>query len=178
MPARLRDRLTYANVVSTIALVAALGGGTAFALDKLNASSVDGVSAARVFFAKQSKPLPVKFKTILKGQGLLVQARCVEQSGFFLTERAKSAKNNSEVQVSVSGINQGSPDTEYVKDDNFDRGDVLDIPETIQADNTLITISFTNPRGGIVTATLQRELVGALGGTKTCLVSGHALVSG
>jgi hypothetical protein len=37
---RLRSRLTYANVASTLALVIALAGGTAFAIDKINGSQI------------------------------------------------------------------------------------------------------------------------------------------
>jgi hypothetical protein len=174
---RIRERLTYANVVSTLALAAALGGGTAIAIDKINAESVDGVSADRVFFARQAKQLPTPFGTVLRERGLTLQAKCFEQSGHVLIERARSRRNNAQIQVAVNGLNQGNPDTEYVKDDDFDRGEILNIPETIQADNTLITIVYSQPNGGGVTALLQRELVGALGDTKTCLVAGHALVS-
>ena len=175
----LRGRLTYANVASTLALVAALGGGTAIAVNKLNADSVDGVSADRIrFVVKDPKLAPVPFKTVFRGGGLSVQARCYEASGHFMDERVKSAKNNSEVQIAVNGINQGSPDTEYVTDDDFDRGQTLNIPETIQADNTLITIGFAGAKGSEVTMTLQRELSNALGGKAVCLLAGHALLSG
>jgi hypothetical protein len=175
----LRQRLSYANVVSTLALAAALGGGTAAAVDKLNADSVDGISADRIRFAvKDPKLAPVAFKTIFSGGGLKLQARCYEQSGHFMDERVKSVRNNSEVQIAVNGINQGTPDTEYVKDDDFDKGDTLSIPETIQADNTLITIGFAGAKGAGVTMTLERELSGALGATKVCLLAGHALLSG
>jgi hypothetical protein len=175
----LRGRLTYANMASTLALVAALGGGTAIAVNKLNADSVDGVSADRIrFVVKDPKPAPVPFKTVFRGGGLSVQARCYEASGHFMDERVKSAKNNSEIQIAVNGINQGSPDTEYVTDDDFDRGQTLNIPETIQADNTLITIGFAGAKGSEVTMTLQRELSNALGGKAVCLLAGHALLSG
>jgi hypothetical protein len=170
-------RPTYANVTSSLALLLAAAGGTAFAVQQINADKVDGVSAARIHFARQAKPLPTPFKTVLRDQGLALQAKCFEQSGHYLTERARSLRDNAEIQIAVNGINQGNPDTEYVKDDDFDRGDVLEIPETIQADNTLITIGFSTPGGGVVTAVLQRELSNALGGTKTCLIAGHALLS-
>jgi hypothetical protein len=170
-------RLTYANIVSTVALVVAIGGGTAVAIDKLDADSVDGVSAKQIRFAKNAKLAPTPYRTIFRGPGVKLQARCVEQSGHFLEERAKSRKDDTEIQVAVNGINQGNPDTEYVKDDNFDRGDVLNIPETIQADNTLITLAVATANGDGVTATLQRELSNALGGTRVCLIAGHALIS-
>jgi hypothetical protein len=174
----LRERLTYANVTATIALVAALGGGTAVALDKINADSVNGVSVARINFEKDMKLAPQPFTTIFRGRGLALQARCYEQSGTFLDERAKSLQNNSEIQVAVNGINQGNPDTEFVKDDDFDNGETLDIPETIQADDTLITLAFSSSDGAHVTAVLQREVAHALGDTKDCLIGGHALFSG
>ena len=40
--AGIRERLSYANVAATIALVAAVGGGTAVALDRINADTVTG----------------------------------------------------------------------------------------------------------------------------------------
>jgi hypothetical protein len=175
----LRGRFSYANVASTLALVAALGGGTAIAVNKLDADSVDGVSADRIrFVVKDPKPAPVPFKTVFRGGGLKLQARCYEQSGHFLDERVKSSKNNSEVQIAVNGLNQGNSDTEYVKDDDFDKGETLNIPETIQADNTLVTIGFAGAKGPGVTMTLQRELSNALGGKAVCLLAGHALRSG
>jgi hypothetical protein len=176
---RFGGRLSYANVASTLALFAALGGGTAVAVNKLDADSVDGVSADRIRFAvKDPRLAPVPFKTIFSGGGLTLQARCYEQSGHWMEERVKSRRNNAEVQIAVNGINQGNPDTEYLKDDDFDRGDALSIPETIQADNTLITVAFAGAKGAEVTMTLQRELSNALGATKVCLLAGHALLSG
>ena len=43
---KLRSRLTYANVISTIALLVAVGGGTALAVSHINAARVDGLNAA------------------------------------------------------------------------------------------------------------------------------------
>ena len=37
---KLRARLTYANIVSTIALVAAVGGGTAYAAAKIGTDNI------------------------------------------------------------------------------------------------------------------------------------------
>jgi hypothetical protein len=173
-----RPRLTYANVTSTIALAAAISGGTAIAVNKLNADSVDGVSADRIrYVVKDPKPAPIPFKTIFTGAGIKLQARCYEASGHFMDERVKSRRNNAEVQIAVDGINQGSPDTEYVKDDDFDKGDTLAIPETLQTDNTLITVAVAGAKRSEVTMTLQRELSHALGDTKVCLLAGHALFS-
>lgn len=40
MPIKLRDRITYANVVSTLALFIALGGGAAYAASKIDGSDI------------------------------------------------------------------------------------------------------------------------------------------
>ncbi len=48
-------RLTYANVVSTLALFVAVAGGTAIAVGGGNAASVDGVSAKKISFVKNAE---------------------------------------------------------------------------------------------------------------------------
>jgi hypothetical protein len=170
-----RPQLTYANVASTAALVIAVAGGTAIAVGGA-ASSVDGVSAGKISFVRNAKLAPVKYKTFFRLGGLQIQARCVENSGHFLDERVRSARKNAEVHVSVTGLNQGTPDVEYVTDVDFDKGDKLDIPETIQGNGTVVTVTFSTPKAAHVTATFQRNVAGGtLGGTKICLIGGTAL---
>jgi hypothetical protein len=170
-----RPRLTYANVASTAALVIAIAGGTAMAVGGAS-SSVDGVSAGKISFVRNSKPAPVKYRTFFKLGGLQLQARCFEASGYFLDERARSTRNNAEVHVAVTGLNQGTPDVEYATDPNFDKGDTLNIPETIQGDATVVNLTYSTPKAAHVTATFQRNVAGGtLGGTKTCLIGGTAL---
>jgi len=53
-----RPRLTYANVVSTMALVLAAAGGTAVAVSAINADKVDGVNAAKIDFVKPATGAP------------------------------------------------------------------------------------------------------------------------
>ncbi|MEO8091259.1 MAG: hypothetical protein ABI726_00955 [bacterium] len=168
-------RLSYANVVSTVALFAAIAGGTAIAVGGGNAASVDGVSAKKLSFVKNAKPAPVSFKTFFKLGGLKLQGRCFEQSGFHLEERAVSRRKNAEIHIAVVGFNQGTPDVEYVTDVNFDRGDKLPIPETIQGNATEITLTLSTPGGSHVSAVFQRNLSGGtLGGKKRCLIGGTA----
>ncbi len=73
------------------------------------------------------------------------------------------------------GLNQGTPDVEYVIDVDFDPGDQLPIPETIQGEATEITLTFSTPGGSHLSAVFQRNVSGGtLGNTKTCLIGGTA----
>jgi hypothetical protein len=169
-------RLTYANVTSTIALIVALGGGTAIAVQQINAEKVDGVSAGRISFVRDFAPDIVPYKTFFSQGGLKLQARCYLQSGSYLDERAKSTRNNAEIHIAVIGLNQGTPDEEYVFDNNFDRGDTLEIPETIQGNATEVILTYSTPKASHLSAVFQRDVSGGtLGNKKGCLIGGTAL---
>ena len=87
---KLRSRLTYANVISTIALLVAVGGGTALAVSHINAARVDGLNAAKLNF---ERPLTVgpnpKFTKVFDQGGLVIRARCGDLSGFFMDAKAE-----------------------------------------------------------------------------------------
>jgi hypothetical protein len=173
VPSRLRPRITYANVVSTVALVVALGGGTAVALDKINAGSVDGVSAARISFAKPTTIGPTaKFKPIFNHAGLVLRARCVQQSGFFMDAEAKSKVNNAEINGDMTANDN---EHTHVFDRDFDRNQPLELP--LDFDQGSGTLTYTTPKGSQVSIVLHADTGSVLGGTKSCLIGGHALYS-
>jgi hypothetical protein len=173
LPSRLRPRITYANVVSTLALAVALGGGTAVALDKINAGSVDGVSAARISFARPITIGPTaKFKTMFKHAGLVLQARCVQQSGFFMDAHAKSRVNNAEINADMT---DNLNDHTHVFDRDFDRNQPLELP--LSGDQGSGTLTYTTAKGGQVSIVLHADTGSVLGNKKACLIGGHALYS-
>lgn len=170
---RLRNRLTYANVTATLALVIALGGGTAVALNKINATSVNGVRAARISFIRPITIGPTaKFKTIFDHAGLRLQARCVQQSGFFMDARAKTRVNNAEIQADTT--NNANAHT-HAFDRGFDKSEHLDLP--LSGDQGNGTLVYTTPRGAQVSIVFQADTGSVLGDTKACFLGGHALYS-
>ena len=76
-------------MISTIALLVAVGGGTALAVSHINAARVDGLNAAKLNF---ERPLTVgpnpKFRKVFDQGGLVIRARCGDLSGFFMDAKA------------------------------------------------------------------------------------------
>ena len=124
--AKLRTRLTYSNVISTLALLVAVGGGTALAVNHINAAKVDGLNAARLDF---ERPITVgpnpKFKRVFDQGGLLIRARCGDLSGFFMDVQARTRVDNAEIQAVTTG---SSNEQDEAIDRNFDKADSLDVP--------------------------------------------------
>jgi hypothetical protein len=170
--AQLRSRLTYSNVTSTIALVIAVGGGTAYAVDHINADRVDGLNAARLDF---ERPITVgpnpKFKRVFDQGGLLIRARCGDLSGFFMDVQARTRVDDAEIQV----VTTDSSDQDEAIDRNFDKGDSLDVPlgSASQGEGTL---SYSTLKGSHVGLVFQADTGGlSLGSQKACLLGGTAL---
>jgi len=171
-------RLTYANVVSTMALVLAAAGGTAVAVSAINADKVDGVNAAKIDFVKPATGGPGKpLTTVMKQGGLVLKARCYQQSGNFLHLLAKSRRNNAEIQAAVVYDN-ASPKVNRGFDRDFDKADTLDITALGSAARQgEVTLTYSTPPGSHVSAVFQMD-VGAIFGDSTqkdCLVGGSAL---
>ena len=141
-------KLTYANVVSTLALLLALGGGTALAVKVINADKVDGLNAASLDYRANGTSTSMTFKRVFSQGGLVVRARCYDQSGFVLEARATSRRNNAEIQVSaVSDL--GSPEADFALDRDFDRGDVVELPIGV-AEQGVHTLVYSTRRGSHV----------------------------
>jgi hypothetical protein len=171
--AKLRSRLTYSNVTSTVALLIALGGGSAYAVDHINADRVDGLNAARLDF---ERPITVgpnpKFKRVFDQGGLLIRARCGDLSGFFMDAQARTRVNNAEVQVVTS---DSQNEQHEAIDRDFDKVDSLDLPlgSGTQGEGTL---TYSTPHGSHVALVFQADTGGlSLGGEKACLLGGTAL---
>ncbi len=170
---KLHHHLTYANVVSTLALLVALGGGTAFAVTHINADRVDGLNAAKLNF---ERPITVgpnpKFKRIFDQGGLLIRARCGDLSGFFMDAQARTRVDNAEIQV-VTTDSQNDQDEAIDRD--FDKADSLDLPLGVgsQGEGTL---TYSTSKGSHVSLVFQADTGGpSLGGTHACLLGGTAL---
>ena len=171
---RIGSRLSYANVMATLAVFGVLAGGTAVAVDKLNATSVDGVSAKRIDFTKtaqQTPPIP-PFETIARLGGLRLQARCYSDSGTFMDERAKSARNNAEIQIEVTG----SGGADHAIDRDFNKGDTLGFPAG-GGNQGQGTLTYSTRKGAQVTAVFQLDQGSLQSGFGRCVFGGHALFS-
>jgi hypothetical protein len=171
--AQLRSRLTYSNVTSTIALLIAVGGGTAYAVDHINADTVDGLNAAKLNF---ERPITVgpnpKFERVFDQGGLLIRARCGDLSGFFMDVQARTRVNNAEVQTVTS---DSQNEQHEAIDRDFDKVDSLDVPLGVgtQGEGTL---TYSTPQGSHVSLVFQADTGGpSLGGQKACLLGGTAL---
>jgi hypothetical protein len=169
---KLRSRLTYANVISTIALLVAVGGGTALAVSHINAARVDGLNAAKLNF---ERPLTVgpnpKFRKVFDQGGLVIRARCGDLSGFFMDAKASSRVDNAEIQA----VTTGSQNEQHEAiDRDFDKGDPLDLPlgPGSQGEGTL---SYSTTRGSHVSLVFQADIGSPLGDKKACLLGGTAL---
>ena len=169
-------RLSYSNVTATLALVIAVGGGTAIAINGGDADSVNGVKAAKIDFVTGASGGPSKpLKTIFKQGGLVLRARCYEQSGHFLDLFAKSRKNNAEIQVAVV-YDTANPRADRGFDRGFDKGDSLEISSLGIASQGEVTLTYSTPKGSHVSAVFQMD-VGAIFDnilSKDCLVGGTA----
>jgi len=172
-----RPRLTYANVVSTAALVLAAAGGTAVAVNAVNADKVDGVNAAKIDFVKPARGGPGKpLRTVMNQGGLALRARCYQQSGNFIDLVAKSRRNNAQIQVGVVHDNV-SAKVERGFDRDFDKGEALDITSLGTGSQGEVTLTYSTPGGSHVSAVFQMD-VGAIFGDATqkdCLIGGSAL---
>jgi hypothetical protein len=168
-------RRSYANVTSTVALVIALGGGTAIAVQQINADKVDGLNAAKLDFTVRGKPnAEAKWKTVLSQGGLVIRARCVEESGYALGTRVKTKVNNAELQA-VAGSNPATPDTEVLIEREFDKDEqpALPLSQGQQGQGTLV---YSTPAGSHVSVVFQADVGGSImGGETTCLIGGTAL---
>jgi hypothetical protein len=169
-------QLRYANVVSTIALVAAVGGGTAIALDRINADKVDGLNAKRIdYVANANGPNP-PFKKVFKQGGLVLRARCIEQSGHYLELEARTRVSNAEIQVGVISGGQFA-DVSHAIERDFDKGEVIDVGGITVASQGEYTLTYSTRKGSHVSAVFQTD-VGSILGTDAapdCLVGGTAL---
>ena len=169
---KLRDRLTYANVISTLALVVALGGGTAFAVQHINADKVDGLNAAKLDFERADPlgPNP-KFKRVFDQGGLIIKARCGNQSGHFMDVQARTRVDNAEIQT-VTADSQNAQHEAIDRD--FDKVDSLDLPlgPGSQGEGTL---TYSTPGRSHVSLVFQADVGSVLGNKKACLLGGTAL---
>jgi hypothetical protein len=171
----MRGKLTYSNIVATIALVLAAGGSAAYAVSHLNATSVNGVHAARLNFTAPDSVGPTsKFKTVFNHGGLVIEARCMDISGFLMDARARSKVKNAEVQTVATDTQNTSTEA---FDRDFDKGQKLDLPlgAASQGEGTL---NFSTPQGAQVSVTYQADVGAVLGDKKACLLGGTAFYSG
>lgn len=170
-----RVRRSYANVTSTLALVIAAAGGTALAVGGGNADKVDGLNAAKIDYVVKAKVPPTPFKTIFSQGGLVLRARCIEESGHFMDLIAKSKQNNAEIQVSVTSGTPAGLDRGFDRD--FDRGDQLDIGGLPTGSQGEATLTYSTRKGSHVSAVFQMDVGSIFGGSgvKPCLVGGTAL---
>jgi hypothetical protein len=169
---KLGNRLSYANVTSTLALLVALGGGTAVAVEQINADKVDGLNAAKLDFERADPlgPNP-EFKRVFDQGGLLIKARCGDQSGHFMDVQARTRVDNAEIQsVTTDSLN----DQHEAIDRNFDKVDSLDLPLGIgtQGEGTL---TYSTPAGSHVSLVFQADVGSVLGNKKACVLGGTAL---
>jgi len=169
---KLRSRLTYANVISTIALLLALGGGTALAVSHINAARVDGLNAAKLNFERPTTVGPnPKFKTVFDQGGLVIRARCGDLSGFFMAAKALTRVSNAEIQA----VTNDSQNVQHEAiDRDFDKADPLDLPLGVgtQGEGTL---TYSTPKGSHVSLVFQADVGSTLGDKKACLLGGTAL---
>ncbi|MGH2966099.1 MAG: hypothetical protein ACRDMH_12075 [Solirubrobacterales bacterium] len=170
--AQLRSRLTYSNVTSTIALLIAVGGGTAYAVDHINADKVDGLNAAKLNF---ERPITVgpnpNFERVFDQGGLLIRARCGNQSGFFMDAQARTRVNNAEMQAVTTGAQN---EQHEAIDRDFDKVDSVDLPLGSGAQG-VGTLTYSTPAGSHVSLVFQADVGSILGDTKACLLGGTAL---
>lgn len=162
-------------MTSTIALLVALGGGTALAVSHINAARVDGLNAAKLNF---ERPLTVgpnpKFRKVFDQGGLMIRARCGDLSGFFMDAKASSRVDNAEIQAVTT--NSQNEQHEAI-DRDFDKGDPLALPlgPSTQGEGTL---TYSTTRGSHVSIVFQADVGGSTifgGGKKACLLGGTAL---
>jgi hypothetical protein len=169
---KLRNRLSYANVVATLALLVALGGGTAVAVQNINAAKVDGLNAARLNF---ERPITVgpnpKFRRVFDQGGLLIRALCGNQSGYFMDAQARTRVDNAEIQVVTTDT---ANDQHEAFDRDFDKADLLNLPlgAGTQGEGTL---TYSTPAGSHVSLVFQADVGSILGNQKACLLGGTAL---
>jgi hypothetical protein len=169
-------RLSYANVMSTLALAVALGGGTAVAVNQINADKVDGLNAVALDFRGPRTVGPDEpFHNVLHQDGLVVRARCTQQSGFFLDVQAKSTQNNAEIQIVTSNA-LSDTDPKVALDRDFDKDELLDFPlgSAKQGEGTL---TYSTPQGSHVSIVFQADEGAVLGDRKACVLGGTGLHS-
>jgi hypothetical protein len=136
---------------------------------------VSGVKAAKIDFVRSAEGASPPFRKAGSLGGVVIQARCGDDSGTFMDVRAKSTKNNAEIQIASIGLNQGTPDEEYALDRDFDKGETLEVPNTIQASANEITLTYSTRKGSHTSAVFQVDHGSVLGGgNKVCLVGGTA----
>ena len=159
-------------MISTIALLVAVGGGTALAVSHINAARVDGLNAAKLNF---ERPLTVgpnpKFRKVFDQGGLVIRARCGDLSGFFMDAKASSRVDNAEIQA-VTTDHQN--DTDEAIDRDFDQGDPLDLPLGVASQGEG-TLTYSTPKGSHVSLVFQADVGSTLGDKKACLLGGTAL---
>ena len=150
-----------------------MGGGTALAVDHINADRVDGLNAARLDF---ERPITVgpnpKFKRVFDQGGLLIRARCGDLSGFFMDVQARTRVDNAEIQAVTTG---SSNDQDEAIDRNFDKAESLDVPlgAASQGEGSL---TYSTPQGSHVSLVFQADTGGlSLGSQEACLLGGTAL---
>jgi hypothetical protein len=199
MPARVRDRLSYANVISTLALFLVLSGGTAIALSGTNTvdsgdiingqvrgtdvkeSSLGIVPNSRKVGGLKAKTLIYRVnagaadKPFSFPGGLTLTAKC--SAGGDLSVTAKSGKDNSSInenkqrEVGADGI---------VRDRNFDKSagfSVVNPTDDIAAAVlTYVSPATAGDQGSLTTITYQASEDGfGAPDTKDCVFAGTAL---
>ena len=159
-------------MTSTLALFVALAGGTAFAVDQINADRVDGLNAAKLNFERPTTVGPnPKFTRVFDQGGLLIRARCGDLSGFFMDAQARTRVDNAEVQI----VTAGSQNVQHEAiDRDFDTADSVNLPlgSGTQGEGTL---SYSTPGGSHVSLVFQADVGSVLGDQKACLLGGTAL---
>lgn len=114
---RFRDRLTYANIVATIALVAALGTGGAYAATELAKHSVGakelrrGAVTSRVI---KNRSVAVRDLSAAARANLGVQSATVQSDGTLLSGSARAAARDSSVNGFVVSFKQPVSDCTFV----------------------------------------------------------------
>ena len=159
-------------MISTIALLLALGGGTALAVSHINAARVDGLNAAKLNFERPTTVGPnPKFKTVFDQGGLVIRARCGDLSGFFMDAKALTRVSNAEIQA----VTTDSQNVQHEAiDRDFDKANSLDLPLGVgtQGEGTL---TYSTPKGSHVSLVFQADVGSTLGDKKACLLGGTAL---
>lgn len=199
MIARIRDRLSYGNVIATLALFLALGGGTAIALNGTNTvdsgdiingqvrgvdvkeSSLATVPNARRVGGLRANALVYRTnagagsqKTFNLPDGLKLVAKCEVGA---LSVTATSGKDNAT--MAREGVLAGDM-AAYGYDPDFDRSadpfNVINTSEKVAGTLTYVSPATTSGQGAETTVTYQgREDLFGSPDTKECVFAGTAL---
>jgi hypothetical protein len=139
-----------------------------------NSDAVDGASVARLDYraTKVVSPDP-PYSEIFNQGGLVLRARCGDQSGFFMNVKAETTVAGAQIHTFSS--NDALNAVDHTEDDAFNPGDQLEIATPQLGDSDQGTFVYSTPQGAQVSVVWQSELYDALG--TDCMFGGTAVIA-